>query len=129
MFTLDEVDRAGMCVYRAPALPGQNDLERRFFEVDCSVPHQVEMYHRFDVGGAAGAPYPGEAVIEPQASAGCTATFNGYVGLPYEQSRLRFTYFYPSPESWQQGDRSVICLLLGTQVDEMFTRSMAGSRE
>jgi hypothetical protein len=129
MFSLDEVDRVGMCVYRAPALPGQADLDRRFFDVDCSAPHQAEMYHRFTIERAPGSPYPGDETIQAQADPVCELTFAAYVGLPYESSRLRFVYFYPSAETWDDGDRSVVCFLVGTEVDEVFTRSMSGSRE
>ena len=129
MFDLDEVDRVGMCVYRTPALPGQADLDRRFFEVDSAAPHQAEMYHRFTIDGAPGSLYPGDATIQAQADPVCSLTFAAYVGLPYEESRLRFVYFYPSVQTWKNGDRSVICFLVGTEVDEIFNRTMAGSRE
>jgi hypothetical protein len=129
MFSLDEIDRVGMCVYRAPALPGQDDLDRRFFEVDCGQPHQAEMYHRFTIEAAPGAPYPGDRAVQAQATPVCELTFAAYVGVPYESSRLDYVYFYPSEATWNTGDRAVVCFLVGTQVDEEFTRSMAGSRE
>lgn len=129
LLSLAEVNRVGMCIYRAPALPGQDDLSRRFFEVDCGQPHQAQMYHRFVLAGAPGSPYPGDDAILTEGDAVCTLTFAAYVGIPYEASRLRFTYFYPSVDTWKQGDRSVICFLVGTQVDELLSRSMAGAAE
>ena len=87
------------------------------------------MYHRFTLDDAAGSAYPGDAAVQADADPVCTLTFADYVGLPYESSRLRFVYFYPSAETWNDDDRSVLCFLVGTEVDEVFTRSMAGSRE
>ena len=129
MFSLDEVDRVGMCIYRAPVLPGQDDLQRRFFDVGCDQPHQVELIERFDVDGPPRAPYPSEQQVRDDANNRCTRAFATYVGTPYEASRLRYTYFYPSAASWADGDRTVICLLIGEQVDELFDRAMAGSAE
>ena len=129
MFSLDEINRVGMCIYRPPALLGQADLDRRFFEVDCSLPHQAEMFHRFDLQGQPGAPYPGESATIAQADPVCKLTFAAYVGVPWESSRLDYAYFYPSVETWNQGDRSVVCFLVGSRMDEEFNRSMAGSRE
>ncbi|MET0711750.1 MAG: septum formation family protein [Jiangellaceae bacterium] len=129
VLSVDEIDRPGTCIYRAPARPGQDDLERRSFEVDCSVPHQAEMYHRFDVEAQAGAPYPGDSAVQAQSDPVCKLTFASYVGVPWESSRLQYVYFYPSEETWSAGDRTVVCFLVGAQADEEFTRSMAASRE
>lgn len=129
MFSLDEVDRVGMCIYRAPATPGQDDLLRRFFEVGCDEPHQVELVERFDVDQPPTASYPGEKQVIAEADLRCAQAFASYVGTPSEESRLRYTYFYPLAASWAAGDRAVTCLLVGEQRDELFGRSMAGSAE
>ena len=129
IFSLDEITQVGTCIFRLPAEPGQADLERRSFEVDCASSHHAEMYHRFTLEDAPGSPYPGDTAIQAQSDPACDLTFAAYVGIPYESSRLRFVYFYPSAETWNDNDRSVLCFLVGTQVDELLTRSMAGSRE
>ena len=100
-----------------------------FFDVGCDQPHQVELIERFDVDGPPRAPYPSEQQVRDDANNRCTRAFATYVGTPYEASRLRYTYFYPSAASWADGDRTVICLLIGEQVDELFDRAMAGSAE
>lgn len=44
-----------------------------------------------------GADYPQKSLIDTQAESGCTTTTD--------------TYFFPTTESWSQGDRSILCLV------------------
>lgn len=129
LLDVSQITEIGTCVYRAPALPGQLDADRRFFRVACSMPHQAELYHRFDIAGAADVPYPGDAIVQEQADAACMYVFGTYVGEAWATSRFGYWYFYPSAETWAERDRSVQCFLTGSSPEEMFTRSMAGSGE
>ena len=46
-----------------------------------------------------------------QAEELCTAEFEGFVGLPYEDSMLRMNFVIPSEERWDAGDRVVLCTI------------------
>lgn len=41
---------------------------------------------------------------------GCTAGFEDYVGLSYEESSLVLQDLSPTQEGWDADDRSVLCL-------------------
>ena len=51
---------------------------------------------------------PGHEAIDVQAEELCTAEFEGFVGLPYEDSMLRMNFVIPSEERWDAGDRVVL---------------------
>jgi hypothetical protein len=61
--------------------------------------------------------YPSEQALTTYANAICLNEFQPYVGTPYTDSSLYYTYLYPSPQSWDDStrrDRSVVCLLHAT---------------
>jgi hypothetical protein len=74
--------------------------------VPCDQPHDVEVYAVFDLSGDA---YEGEERVVERADAGCYDEFARFVGLPYDESELEFSYIYPSEESWDYGDHGVLC--------------------
>ena len=76
--------------------------------VPCSEPHDVEVYHDFEIPGT---DYPGEDEIFAQADQGCYDAFAPFVGLSYEESTLDWSYYYPTDGSWAQGDRLISCLI------------------
>ena len=129
LFDIERVTEIGTCIYQTPPLVGQADAERRVYRVDCSIPHQWELYHVFDLTGDMHGNYPGEDAVLAEAETECTTAFSSYVGTSYESSRLDFAYDHPDESSWDFGDRSVHCILVGSQPEEMLTRSMAGSQE
>jgi hypothetical protein len=53
--------------------------------------------------------FPGEEAVVEQADESCTAEFESFVGLPYEESALYLSYLTPSEETWPAGDREVLC--------------------
>jgi hypothetical protein len=59
----------------------------------------------------------------------CSAAFEGYVGVPYDQSRLFFSYYPPDQALWDSGSRLVQCVLQNEDPKDLLTSSMAGSRE
>lgn len=89
----DELGEDG--VTSVPALP-------------CANPHGDEVYFAFKMTGDV---FPGDAVIDAEADATCTAEFATFVGLDYESSVLDWWQFKPSEGSWEQGDREVLCLI------------------
>ena len=82
-------------------------------EVDglsCDKSHVYEVYYAFDIVADE---FPGEEAVAEEAADGCLATFEGFVGLAYEDSFLDISYLYPTTESWNRGgDREVLCLVL-----------------
>lgn len=79
--------------------------------VPCEQPHVYEVFALAQHDGGDDAAYPGDTQIQTQAEELCVAEFEGYVGLPYEESELLLTTVNPSQESWDGGDRETICAL------------------
>jgi hypothetical protein len=102
----------GQC-FQAPDEPEAQiaDLDR----VDCAEPHDHESYavvpFRPPGEEEAGDEYPGDEALTNFADGACAQEFREYVGVDYLDSELFFTYLAPSPRSWQEDDRSVICLV------------------
>ena len=76
--------------------------------VPCSEPHSEEIY-------AAVTPpegdFPGYEAIDAQAKEMCTAEFESFVGLPYEDSMLHVNLVIPTEERWDAGDRMALCTI------------------
>ena len=79
----------------------------------CVEPHDNEIYLAFDFDKKthpAGAEYPGEEAVMTEAENRCFPAFEDWVGVPSEQTSLHFGTYYPSPQTWDSGDREVLCL-------------------
>jgi hypothetical protein len=93
-------------------LPSELTMVQSVEGVPCTQAHDAQAYALFNLTDYSNA-FPGKAAIEEQASEGCYERFPAFVGIPYEQSELYFTAFYPSEESWVEiDDREIICLLV-----------------
>jgi len=74
--------------------------------VPCSEPHDNETFAVIDLTVAT---YPeGDAMAE-LAQGSCIERFESFVGTDYESSALDVLAMFPTPESWKQDDREVIC--------------------
>ena len=96
--------------------------------IDCNQPLLREVYSVFDYPAGGDAAYPGEQPLEDLAEERCSADFATYVGIPYEESRFFVLFLTPSPETWSQGDREIVCTLHGEE-NERLTGSKRNSRE
>ena len=77
-------------------------------QVPCTTPHTLEVYALVrDHGGST---FPTANALDTFANASCLDRFASYVGVPYRQSSLFFTYLLPSVRSWAAGDRTVVCV-------------------
>lgn len=76
--------------------------------VDCEELHDYEVFAAFDMTEES---YPGDAATRDIALDGCVERFDVFVGLPYEQSVLDVTYLYPTQQTWDDGDREIVCAL------------------
>lgn len=77
--------------------------------VPCADEHAQEVYATAQVPD--GATLPADDDLRAQAEETCTTEFEAYVGLPYAESALDFTWLQPTAESWEQGDRELVCLV------------------
>lgn len=75
----------------------------------CASPHDSEAYA---LSHMTGSEFPGEKRAMAEADEFCYGEFSRFVGTPWEDSRLDFTYLYPTAESWDQlRDRELLCIV------------------
>jgi hypothetical protein len=88
--------------------PPSAEVER-FDVVACDEPHDNEVFHVFEVGGAE---HPGREALLDEAAVRCRGdAFTDYVGVPLESSDLRVFQVLPTAETWRRGDREIVCVL------------------
>jgi hypothetical protein len=99
----------------------------------CTVGHTQEAYAVVDYSTAAdaklekAATYPGSDVLTTFANSTCAQRYADYVGVPYTDSSLFFTFLLPSARSWESGDdRTVICFV--TTTGQQLTASVKNSK-
>jgi hypothetical protein len=97
--------RVGDCFDDGAAFSEENNDVGSVPGVPCSKPHDNEVYAVFDVAVAS---FPGEQMAA-MAHEACLERFESFVGKDYESSSLDIASLYPSPESWAQNDREVVC--------------------
>lgn len=90
----------------------------------CSDGHQFEMFHTGDMTG--GSSFPTEADFDAWLEAQCLPAYATYVGLGYDESRYDIFWFTPTPDGWDQGDRTVQCAIYDPLQSEL-TASLRGS--
>lgn len=76
--------------------------------IDCAEPHDREAFASIMI---ADGDYPGQDAIIDQADSECEAQFANYVGIAYTESTLGYGYYYPTEQSWSNGDREILCLV------------------
>ena len=74
--------------------------------VDCSEPHDSEAYASIMMPDG---DFPGGDAVTAAAQEGCLAEFEGYVGIPYEESTYDVSFYFPTEASWGGGDREILC--------------------
>jgi len=79
--------------------------------VDCDEPHQAEVYLVEDIEGGDEIPDTDSLIARGQELCAGDA-FEAYVGTSYEQSELEFYTVYPSEDTWEDGDREIVCLAI-----------------
>lgn len=93
-------------------------------KVPCTTPHTQQVYAL--VRDSGGSTYPTASALDTFANARCLDRFAPYVGVPYQDSSLYFTYLLPSVRSWAAGDRTVVCV--AETVGRPLRRSVQGSK-
>jgi hypothetical protein len=89
----------------------------------CSGAHEYEMYF---VGPVPGSSYPSEDQWEPLFDSNCIASFEAYVGAPYDDSDLEIYWLGPGEEAWFAGDRFIQCSVYDPKINRL-TYSLKGS--
>ena len=100
----------GQCVQK-PA-----DPSAPLTTVDCSSPHWGEV---FFVAPIEDSTLPDYETLNDRAFEACTPAFADYVGTPYDESSLDTTWFFPSSNSWDNGDRIIACVAVPLTEDSL----------
>lgn len=90
--------------------------------IPCAEEHESEVYAAVDLPDG---DYPGDESVATQADEYCYGEFQGFVGVAWEDSAYDYGYLSPSPESWEQGDREVLCMIMDP--NGLTTGSLAGA--
>ncbi|HEY4152047.1 MAG TPA: septum formation family protein [Pseudolysinimonas sp.] len=74
--------------------------------VPCSKPHDSEAFKSIIMDDG---DFPGDDAVTSQADEGCADAFPGFIGIAYDDSHLNISYYYPTSDSWANGDREIMC--------------------
>jgi hypothetical protein len=74
--------------------------------VPCSQPHDSEAYRSVKMTDGA---FPGANAVTAQANGSCADAFPDFIGIAYDDSDLSISYYYPTKDSWANGDREIMC--------------------
>ena len=84
--------------------------------IDCAEPHDNEVFAEVIMSGSS---FPGDDGVAEFAFEACFDPFEAYVGEPYAESPLDYVYLGPTQESWEEGDRSVLCVLYAADLAKL----------
>ena len=90
-------------------------------EIDCNQTHYGEIYA---IGYSSLTAFDSAALIN-EIEDYCYTTFEPYVGIDYMESEFYYEYWYPSQETWDSGDRVLVCLV--TTFDGVVNEPLAGA--
>ena len=96
--------------------------------VPCDEAHEYEVFALVEHEAGADEEYPGDDEIDEFAFEECEGEFEGYVGSDYAESIYYINYLTPSEDTWEEGDREVVCVLYDPEDDEL-TGSARDSEE
>ena len=87
-----------------------DDGDRAVYDVrvvDCGSAHSYEVFHKGEPRA-----YPAQDDWTETIGDLCTGPFEGYVGLPPDQSRYTVSAFTPQKSTWDNDLRTVTCIAL-----------------
>jgi hypothetical protein len=90
--------------------------------VECASAHEGEL---MGVANMADGDYPGRSAVEEEAERECGDHFESYITDSDKRGEYGVSYSYPSAESWEGGDREIICVL-SSKTDEPLEGSQRG---
>jgi hypothetical protein len=74
--------------------------------VPCAQPHDSEVFTGIVMKGST---FPGKDAVTTQAQEDCADAFPDFVGISYDDSDLNVSFYYPTADSWANGDREILC--------------------
>lgn len=75
----------------------------------CDEPHAGEVFSEYTFDGD---DFPGEDAVFAKAEEHCSAAFESFVGMSYDDSALDFSYYYPDENTWTEAnDRLISCVI------------------
>jgi hypothetical protein len=89
----------------------------------CDEPHTDEVYASVVMPDG---PFPGRERVQQFADDACTADFATFIGIPWEESMLDYRSFTPTEQSWNDGDREILCMVVDPGRD--VTGTLAGAQ-
>ena len=95
-------------------------------EVDCSDPHDNEVFAVFDYTGSD--TFPGSEAMNDAAQQLCVDAFEEYVGLRYEESAFEVYPITPNEGGWNSGDREIICALYNPDLSKLIGSMQGAAR-
>jgi hypothetical protein len=76
--------------------------------VPCTEPHDGEV---FEVLELTDGDFPGDEALTATVDEKCSAAFDTFIGMPFEESALGFFTLQPTEASWEEDDREVVCIV------------------
>ena len=90
--------------------------------VSCDEPHDSEAY---DSGNLDDGDFPGDDAVKQAAEQLCGPSFTTFIGLPYDESAYDYSYYFPTEQSWDSGDREVMCIAYADDLSQV-TGTLSG---
>jgi hypothetical protein len=84
--------------------------------VPCEQPHDTEIYHSFTLTEGA---RPDDDALEELAAGQCFPAFDAFVGIEFEISEMDLFLLTPSAEQWDDGHRTLHCILFNLDLSEL----------
>jgi hypothetical protein len=78
--------------------------------VPCTLPHTYQIVGVVPYVSAEDT-FPGEDALRLLGDEECSSAFEGFVGIAYEDSIWYLSWWLPTSETWEAGDRDVVCTL------------------
>jgi len=100
--------KVGDCV----RLPHGDALVGDWQGVSCEAPHEGEVFASLKASTNSRAEFPGRGALYSASKDECVKEFERYVGVPYRESRLKVSAYFPTAENWiENGDRNFGCIV------------------
>lgn len=93
--------------------------------VPCSDPHDNEIYFAFELPDG---DFPGASAVDGAADDRCLTEFEPFVGVGYFDSVLDYFAITPTSGSWDQGDRTVYCVIYELDLSKLVGSARGAGR-
>ena len=87
---------------------------------DCETPHLYQIAGSFDLVGSDDE-FPGDFILEQSTYIDCRPAFEQYTGQEYTGIGLGIEVLPPNADTWSEGDRTVICMVVNADRSPLST--------